>query len=96
ALETFCAMLGGFAGNLALSLGARGGVFIAGGIVPRFPEFLAASRFRARFEDKGRMADYLTRIPTALILSPEPAFVGLARVARAALGSASLTAEPNS
>ena len=52
-LSMFCAILGGVAGDLALLYGARGGVFVAGGIPPRFPEFLAASQFRARFEGEG-------------------------------------------
>lgn len=78
ALNVFCAMLGTVAGNLALTLGARGGVYIAGGIVPRFIEFLAASDFRARFEAKGRFAPYLAAIPVYVIVHPDPAFVGLA------------------
>ena len=55
----FCAMLGTVAGNLALTLGARGGIYIAGGIVPRLGEAFAHSQFRARFEDKGRLRSYL-------------------------------------
>jgi glucokinase len=54
ALDLFCAMLGTFAGNVALMFGARGGVFIAGGIAPRLTEYMAHSEFRARFEHKGR------------------------------------------
>lgn len=81
-LEAFCGFLGSVAGNVALSLGALGGLFIAGGIVPRFTDFLHQSGFRARFEAKGRLAPYLARIPTAVIVHPEPAFVGLARLAR--------------
>jgi glucokinase len=81
ALELFCAFLGGAAGNIALTLGARGGVFIAGGIAPRFTDFLQQSAFRERFEAKGRMSAYLTRIPTAVIIHPTPAFVGLAYLA---------------
>jgi glucokinase len=77
ALELFCAFLGGVAGNVALTLGARGGVFIAGGIAPRFTDFLQQSAFRERFEAKGRMSAYLTPIPTAVIVHPTPAFVGL-------------------
>jgi len=77
ALETFCAMLGGFAGNLALTLGARGGVYLGGGILPRLADFLAESAFRARFEAKGRFRSYLTPIPTRLIVHPAPAFLGL-------------------
>lgn len=81
-LERFCLLLGCFAGNVALSYGAQGGVFLAGGILPRFPEFLAASGFRARFEDKGRFRDYLSAIPTSLITRPHAAFVGLMAAAR--------------
>jgi glucokinase len=82
ALERFCLFLGSFAGNIALSYGAQGGVFLAGGILPHFPDFLAASGFRARFEDKGRFRDYLSAIPTWLITRPDAAFVGLAAAAR--------------
>ncbi|HEY9538858.1 MAG TPA: glucokinase [Kiloniellaceae bacterium] len=82
ALERFCLFLGSFAGNVALSYGAQGGVFLAGGILPQFPDFLAASGFRARFEDKGRFRDYLAAIPTWLVTRPDAAFVGLAAAAR--------------
>lgn len=76
-LEMFCAILGSVAGNLAVTFGARGGVYIAGGIVPRFPEFLMDSAFRARFEAKGRFQDYLRNIPTRLVIKPDASFVGL-------------------
>ncbi len=79
AIERFCAILGSVAGDLALSFGARGGVFISGGIAPRLGERLAASRFRERFEDKGRLRPYLEQIPTSLVLHPYPAIVGAAR-----------------
>src|SRR5262249_39215863 len=59
ALTLFCDFLGGFAGNLALAIGARGGVTIAGGIAPKIIDFLAASGFRERFEAKGRLSGYL-------------------------------------
>lgn len=81
-LELFCAFLGSVAGNIALTLGARGGVFIGGGIAPRFTDFLRASAFRERFEAKGRLSSYLAHIPTAVIVHPTPAFVGLAHMAR--------------
>ncbi|MFA7506576.1 MAG: glucokinase, partial [Burkholderiaceae bacterium] len=77
-LSTFCAMLGGAAGNLALTLGARGGVYIGGGIAPRIEAFLGASDFRARFEDKGRFSAYLGGIPTWLIDARAPALRGAA------------------
>jgi len=77
AIEMFCAMLGTFASNLALSLGARGGVYIAGGIVPSLGNAFARSGFRGRFEEKGRFSAYLAKIPTFVIVHPHPAFVGL-------------------
>ena len=66
-LDTFCALLGSFAGNVALVLGARGGVYIGGGIVPRLGERFFLSPFRQRFEAKGRFQAYLQAIPTPLI-----------------------------
>jgi glucokinase len=80
ALEMFCAMLGEMAGNLALTLGARGGVYIAGGIVPRLGPTFLGSRFRERFESKGRFRAYLAAIPTFVITAKEPAFLGLAEI----------------
>jgi glucokinase len=77
ALEMFCAMLGGFAGNVALTYGARGGVYIAGGIAPRILDFLTKSEFRQRFEQKGRFAAYLEAIPTQVIVHPSATFLGL-------------------
>ncbi|MBM3618257.1 MAG: glucokinase [Alphaproteobacteria bacterium] len=80
-LNQFCAFLGGFAGDVALILGARGGVYIAGGIIPRFMDFFAGSPFRERFENKGRFRDYTTSIPTFVITPDEnPALVGAASV----------------
>ncbi|MES2195335.1 MAG: glucokinase [Pseudomonadota bacterium] len=77
AIDMFCAMLGTVAGNLALTLGAQGGIFIAGGILRHMPEYFVRSQFRARFEDKGRLRDYLEPIPAWLILDEDAAFVGL-------------------
>jgi glucokinase len=74
----FCAMLGTVAGNLALTLGARGGIYLAGGIVPKLGAVLAQSAFRQRFEDKGRLRGYLASIPTYVVTHPIPAFVGAA------------------
>ena len=76
-LAMFFAMLGTVAANLAVTTGARGGVYIAGGIVPRLAEQLGKSEFRARFEAKGRYRDYLAAIPTYLITAERPAFRGL-------------------
>ena len=81
-LEMFCNLLGSFAGSIALSYGARGGVYLGGGILPRFPEILAGSQFRDRFENKGRLQSYLSIIPTWLITRPNAAFAGLAAAAR--------------
>jgi glucokinase len=81
ALDLFCAFLGSAAGNLALTLGARGGVFVGGGIAPRILAELDASRFRERFEDKGRFADYLRTIPTWVVTaSVSPALLGASRM----------------
>jgi len=79
-LEAFCGMLGGAAANLAVTLGAFGGVFIGGGIVPRMGEWFASSPFRARFEAKGRFSNYLADIPTYVITTPNPAFQGVATI----------------
>jgi glucokinase len=76
-LAMFFAMLGTVASNLAVTTGARGGVYIAGGIVPRLVDQLGKSEFRARFEAKGRYSQYLAAIPTQVIMAPLPAFRGL-------------------
>jgi len=81
ALDLFCAMLGTFAGNVALMFGARGGVFIAGGIAPRLTEYIARSEFRARFEHKGRFRQYLASIPSSIIVHPAATFMGLRSIA---------------
>ena len=80
AVAMFCAMLGTVAGNLALTLGAFGGVYIGGGIVPRLGPDFDNSAFRERFEAKGRFRDYLAHIPTSLVTHPLPAFLGLKAV----------------
>ena len=77
-LDVFCALLGGFAGNVALTLGARGGVYLGGGIVPRLGECFFASRFRERFEAKGRFRAYLAAIATPVITDTGAALVGAA------------------
>lgn len=79
-LETvsmFCGLLGTMAGNLVLTLGAVGGLYLGGGIVPHLGRLFTSSHFRARFEDKGRYADYLSDVPVYLIRTPLPAFTGL-------------------
>ena len=77
-LDAFCAFLGSFAGNVALTLGARGGVYIGGGIVPRLGDRFFASAFRRRFEAKGRFEPYLRGIPTSLITDTLAALTGAA------------------
>lgn len=77
AVALFCNLLGTVASDLALTLGARGGVYIAGGIVPKLGQRFAESGFRSRFTDKGRFADYLEAIPVRVIQHPFPAFLGL-------------------
>lgn len=79
ALHSFCLFMGTVASNLAVSLGAQGGLFIGGGIVPRLGDFFVRSGFRARFDAKGRYAGYLGRIPVFVIHSAYPALVGAAQ-----------------
>lgn len=77
-IEAFCMMLGTVAANLAVTLGARGGIYIGGGIVPRLGPRFAHSGFRARFEKKGRFSGYLAQVPTYVVLAQYPAFRGVA------------------
>jgi glucokinase len=80
ARDMFFAFLGNMAGNLALTLGARGGVYLGGGILPRLADELQASVFHARFVDKGRMRAYLEPIPVWLITAEvSPALIGASR-----------------
>jgi glucokinase len=76
AVEVFCAVLGAVAGDVALLTGARGGVFIGGGIASRILPLLERSRFRQRFEDKGVQSAYVGAIGTAVILARSPALAG--------------------
>ena len=77
-MQIFCAMLGSVAGNLALTLGAHGGVYIAGGIPVKILDYFKTSEFRARFEAKGRRREYMQSIPTYVITANNFAFLGLA------------------
>lgn len=79
-IEAFCCMLGTVAGNVAVTLGAQGGIYIGGGIVPRLGERFDRSGFRARFEHKGRFARYLAQVPTFVITADYPAFVGVSAI----------------
>jgi len=86
ALSLFCVIMGRFGGNLALNLGTFGGVYIAGGIVPRFMDFFKASGFRAAFEDKGRFKEYVKDIPVFLIAHDQPGLLGAGAHLRQVLG----------
>ena len=86
ALELFCGLLGSVAGDLALTFSARGGVYIAGGIVPRLIAQLRASAFRRRFEAKGRLSRYVEAIPSVAIVRPNAALIGLAAMLDAKAG----------
>jgi glucokinase len=91
AIAAFCAMLGTAAANLAVTLGAQGGVYIGGGIVPRLGAYFDRSPFRERFEAKGRFSDYLRAIPTYVITSERSTFVGASAILQTqlrALGAA--------
>jgi glucokinase len=79
-LALFCALLGTAAANLAVTLGALGGIYIGGGIVPRLGDFFAASPFRARFEDKGRFSAYVAAIPTYVITAEHATFIGASAI----------------
>jgi glucokinase len=76
ALSIFCGVLGSFAGNLALTANSLGGVYIAGGIAPRFIEFIEQSNFRERFEDKGRLSSLTKQTPTYVIIESQPGLLG--------------------
>lgn len=82
ALDLFLSVLGGMAGDLALTLGARGGVYIGGGIVPRILSILPQSTFIARFQDKGRLSAMLTPIPIFVIRDSSAALLGAATALR--------------
>ncbi|MCB1916960.1 MAG: glucokinase [Rhodocyclaceae bacterium] len=77
-VDLFCELLGSFAGDVALTLGARGGVYIGGGIVPRLGEHFLRSGFRRRFEAKGRFSGYLGEIPVFVLQTPDAALAGAA------------------
>ncbi|MEX0838484.1 MAG: glucokinase [Parvibaculum sp.] len=85
AVALFCGWLGAVAGDVALTLGARGGVYIAGGIVPGWvaamPGLFDEKRFRARFEAKGRLETWMKKIPSFVVTRPDAALLGLARAA---------------
>lgn len=89
-IEVFCSVLGNFAGNVALTMGSTGGVYIGGGVVPKLGNLFVNSPFRERFEAKGRFNNYLKRVPTYLIIAPMPAFIGASVMLSARLAGDSL------
>ena len=78
-LDMFCEGVGTAAGNLALTFGAKGGIYIAGGVIPRFQEFFIKSGFRRKFEDKGRFVSYLQSIPVYLVVRSNLGLLGAAK-----------------
>lgn len=78
AIAQFFSTLGAYAGNLALTLGAFGGIYIAGGIVPRLLSLINESDFRAQFENKGRFSHFNALIPTYVITADQPGVLGAA------------------
>ena len=86
ALDRFAAWLGRFAGDAALFFGARGGVYIGGGIAPRMVDVLSAGRFRSAFEAKGRMTQYLAPVPVYVILAADAALKGAAAALAGRIG----------
>lgn len=84
-LDVFCAILGTVAANIAVTLGAFGGVYIGGRIVPSLGAYFDRSPFRARFEAKGRFSSYVGRIPTYVITSDTATFAGTSEILDAQL-----------
>lgn len=79
AVELFLRFLGTVAGDVALTFGARGGVFLTGGILPHLRELARGGGLREAFLSKGRFRGYLDAIPLRMVVHPDPAFLGLAR-----------------
>ncbi|MGB5291121.1 MAG: glucokinase [Lysobacterales bacterium] len=82
ATQLFFEALGQVAGNLALALGAFDGIYLAGGIVKRYPDMLNSSSFRSGFENKGRHRVLMEKVPTLLITHPQPGLLGASYCAR--------------
>ena len=80
AVDCFCGILGTFAGNIAVTLGALGGIYIGGGVVGKLGELFMRSSFRQRFEAKGRFEPYLANVPTYVITAEYPAFLGVSAI----------------
>lgn len=82
AVALFCSALGSMAGDLALTFGARGGVYIGGGVSARFGPLFDNAAVRSAFENKGRFRSYLSEIPLFRITMSNPALIGAARAYR--------------
>ena len=80
-LERFVSIYGAEAGNLALKVMATGGVYVAGGISPKILPVLRDGRFTEAFNAKGAFADLMRSMPVRVVLNPETALLGAARVA---------------
>ncbi|VWB87141.1 bifunctional glucokinase/RpiR family transcriptional regulator [Burkholderia lata] len=80
AVTCFCGILGTLAGNLALTLCAKGGVYVGGGVIRKLDRLFDVETFRQRFEQKGRFEALLKGIPTYLITAEHPAFIGVAAI----------------
>ncbi len=81
ALDLFCEVFGAQAGNLALTVVATGGVYLAGGIAPKIVERLKAGPFMDAFRDKGRLSELLTHVPVHVVMNPNVGLLGSAAVA---------------
>jgi len=77
-LRVFCSMLGSVAGDIVLSHGATGGVFLGGGILPKIADFFVNSDFVERFLDKPPMQEFVSKVPVHLITAPDAALKGAA------------------
>lgn len=87
----FCGVYGSVAGDLALAHGARGGIFLAGGIAQKMRDVLAKSDFRKRFEDKGRLSYYVRSIPTRIVTDPDATLLGAAMAIRSPIRAGALS-----
>jgi len=85
-LEQFCVFLGRVAGNNVLTVGGRGGVYIAGGVIPRFVDFFMQSGFNRAFAEKGLMKDYFQGVPVWLVTAQYPGLMGAGVALDQALG----------
>lgn len=81
-LNCFCEMLGTMAANVAITLGATGGLYVGSAIVRQIGDFLAQSGFRRAFENMGRYAEFAASVPTYLVLTDQLALLGAAEILR--------------